>query len=348
MPIEKTETQAAETPKLVDLIAEAVSAQPEEASETVDEDVQPSPGETEGSVEADVAAPDVSDSDTPEVDTGAVAASPADESPDDAAVTKELADLGITKPDSQARFRELANEAKEGRYYREQVEKQNEVFRHLEHNGVTGEQFGAMVGYLSHVNSNDPTRLRAAFDTLSSELQTLGKRLGIEAPGYDPLSFHPDLKRRVDEGEIDRETAVAWAKDKDTATKASKADEIRNQRETEAQTVERARADLTELGNELSKRDPFYDKVYAMLVPSLRPVLARLPPSEWVAATADAYRDLRGQLQAAGQLVATPSTKAVVKRPDPANAGRPNGAAGTPEPKSGQDAVLKMFGYSES
>lgn len=341
MPTEKTET--AETPKLEDLIAEAVGAQPDEAPEATEE-APAEPAEEAPAEEAPAEETPAEEAAEPE----APAAEAVAESPSEAAVTKELSDLGITNAKSQARFRELANEAAEGRAYREQAEKQNEVFSHLERNGVTGEQFGAMVGYLSHVNSGDPTRLRVAFDSLASELQALGKRLGIEAPSYDPLAFHPDLKRRVDEGELDRETAAAWAKDKLAAEKASKADELRSKNETAAQTVERARADLTELGNELAKRDPHYDRVYAMLVPSLRPVLARLPPSEWVAATADAYRDLRGQLQASGQLVAPKPAAPVVKRPDPANAGRPNGAAGAPEPKSGQDAILKMFGYSES
>lgn len=340
MSTEKTEVETAETPKVEDLIAEAIGVKPDEdeapeaepdgdPEEAATED-EAQEGEEEAAPEAEAIVPD------------------AVESPDEAAVTKELADLGITKADSQTRFRELANEAREGRHYREQYEKQSQIFEHMQRHGITGEQFGAVIGIASDVNSNEPVRLRRAFDTMANELQGLAKRLGIEAPSVDTLAFHPDLKRRVEDGDLDRDTALAWAKDKAAAEFAAKAEGYRATQDNQSRAEDQARNDLTSLGDELAKRDPHYDKVYAVLAPTLRPVLSRLPPSEWVGATVDAYRDLRGQLQAAGQLVAAKPAAPPVRRPDPANAGRPNGAAGGPEPKSGQEAIMKMFGYSES
>jgi hypothetical protein len=331
----ETEAETAETteaPKVEDLIAEAIGLEPEAEEEAV-------PDETVEAVATDEAAA--------EVDDTAEEATPVAAGLEDADVTKELETLGITKPDSQARFRELANEAKEGRQWRQQAEQQGEVFEHLQRNGISGEQFGGMVGYLAHRNSNDPTRLRAAFDTLAAEMQGLAKQLGIEAPGVDTLAFHPDLKRKVDDGELDRDTATAWAADKAKAEFAAKADAFRAQQDTATQSEERARQDLTALGNELQTRDPHYDRVYQVLVPTLRPVLARLPPDKWVEATADAYRDLRQQLAASGQLVA-PKPAPIAKRPDPNNPGRPNGAAGGQAPKTAEAALLAQFGYSDT
>lgn len=331
MHIETNKPEAEEQPKLEDLIAESVGVAEAEPEEEAPEAEPDAPEQEEDGEEQEGAEPEAS-------------VEP-DSAPEDAEVTKELADLGITKPESQTRFRELANQAKEGAHYRERYEQQQQVFHHLEKEGVTGEQFGLMVMIAGDVNSNEPTRLQRAHAALSQELAALSQKLGIESPGFDPLSAHPELSRKVEEGELDRATALAWAKDRSNAALATENVQRRQQQETVVRAEDQARDELTALGNELAQRDPFYDKVYEVLVPTLRPVLARLPPSEWVGATVDAYRDLRGRMQAAGQLVAP---RPAAKRPDPANPGRPNGAAGGPEPKSGQDAILKMFGYSDS
>lgn len=340
---EATETDT--TPSTVDLIAAAVGATEDDGATPV---VAETPAEEVAPEAAEPEAPEAAEGDQPDGAAAApVAAAPAEpEDPDAAAVTKEMADLGITKPDSQARFRELAAQAKEGGYYRERFEQQQEVFNYLEKNSITGEQFGLMTMIAGDVNSNDPVRLKRAHDALSAELAGLSKMLGIEAAGFDPLSAHPDLLGKVNEGEMDRATALAWAKDRSQAHLATQNQQRQQQQETATQLEDRARQDLTALGQQLQQKDPFYDKVYALLVPALKPVLARTPASEWVNVTAETYGALRKQLAAAGQLVATPPKPPVVKRPDPSNAGRPNGAAGGVQPKNAADAIMASLGMS--
>lgn len=342
---EATETDT--TPSTVDLIAAAVGATEDDGATPV---VAETPAEEVAPEAAEPEAPEAAEGDLqPDGAASApVAAAPAEpEDPDAAAVTKEMADLGITKPDSQARFRELAAQAKEGSYYRERFEQQQEVFNYLEKNSITGEQFGLMTMIAGDVNSNDPVRLKRAHDALSAELAGLSKMLGIEAAGFDPLSAHPDLLGKVNEGEMDRATALAWAKDRSQAHLATQNQQRQQQQETATQLEDRARQDLTALGQQLQQKDPFYDKVYALLVPALKPVLARTQPADWVNVTAEAYGSLRRQLAAAGQLVKDPPKPPVVKRPDPSNAGRPNGSAtGTVQSRNTADLIMAQLGLS--
>ncbi|MNI73014.1 hypothetical protein D3C73_1289890 [compost metagenome] len=51
---------------------------------------------------------------------------------------------------------------------------------------------------------------------MQGELQWLGQQLGREAPGFDPLSAHPDLAGRVTSGDITRDVALELAQHRHT------------------------------------------------------------------------------------------------------------------------------------
>lgn len=220
-------------------------------------------------------------------------AAPAEE-PD--AVAVEMAELGVTNEKSQKRFRELANKAAEAdelRQYKPAAESWQQLEGFLSEAKATPEQFGAAVGILKLVNSDDPALLGQAYEALKLELTNLGKRLGREAPGYDPLAEERDLSERVEAGEIDRASAAELARLRREQSlhseRASKSQqEMRAQQEHE-QWVNRGREDLNTLEAELQRLDPAYAQKREQLVPLLRPILADLHPSKWAAKFKDAY-----------------------------------------------------------
>jgi hypothetical protein len=250
-------------------------------------------------------------------------------------VEDEIKALGLTKDDTQRRFRELANEAREGREYRETVQAQEKVFQHLESSGITGEQFGMMTAIAGDVNSNDPARLDRAYQALSAELASLGKKLGKEAPGYDPLSEFPELAKRVDEGDIDRATAVelAGARRREAVTREHV--QVTHAQSEQTRQLNATRDGLNALEAELKANDPDYSRKRAILEPIMRATLPGVPADKWVATYAEAYAKLQ-----------LPAAAPVVTRPDPANARRPEGGAGGARPKNAEEAVLAALGLS--
>lgn len=341
-PVETPATPLAEPTNVLDAIIEVTGAK----DGPDDVPLVPVVGDAPADPAADPAAQPDGDAPTPEVATPANAgadpnAPPAGDAPlDEAAqaVEKEMETLGITKPDSQARFRELANEAKEGRVYRERYEQQEQVFQHLERSGVTGDHLGMLSNYVSGITSGNPVQMRQAFELLKSEVVAAAELLGEEVPGLvDPLAAHADLAERVRENQLERADALEIARSRKTS-------QLVTQHQTTTAEATRAQTALVEGRNalnalevELKAKDPQYQAKREILVSTLQPVFAQLPPARWAEAFATAYANLR--LPAA----AAPASSV---RPDPANSQRPKGTAGTPQAKTALDAVLQGLGLS--
>lgn len=256
-------------------------------------------------------------------------------SDDEKAVEDEMKALGLTKEDTQKRFRELANEAREGRQYRETVEKQEKIFRHLEDNGITGEQFGLMTAIAADINSRDPVRLDRAYQQLSAELSNLAKALGKEAPGYDPLAEAQDLARKVEDGELDRATALELAGARRREAALREHSQTVSQQSQQTAQLNAARDGLNQLEATLKARDPMYAQKRAILEPIMRQTLRNVPPSEWAATYADAYAKLN-----------LPAAAPAATRPAPDNPRRPAGGAGGATPKNAEEAVMAALGLT--
>lgn len=265
-----------------------------------------------------------------------VPAEPATElSADEKAVEDEIKALGLTKEDTQRRFRELANEAREGRQYKETVQAQEKIFQHLESNGITGEQFGIMTAIAADVNSRDPVRLERAYGALMAEATALAKALGKEAPGYDPLSEVPELARKVEDGELDRATAVELAGARRREAALREHQQTVQTQTHQQQQLNAARDGLNALEADLKARDPDYARKRAILEPIMRATLPGVSPDRWAATYADAYAKL-----------ALPAAAPAATRPDPANARRPAGGAGGAAPKNEAEAVMAALGLT--
>lgn len=309
------EAPAAAEPSAVDLIAAAVGAEP--AAEE------------------------------PAADAPAVDTPPADKPPltdeekakaEDERLEAEARALGLTKPNTTAVFKELSRAAARAKELepeietlRTQVAQQQEVFDHLHQNNISGEQFGEAVMVLSFINSGDPVRMQRAYETLGNKMAELGRQLGLEAPGVDPLEAHPDLAQSVRDMELDRKHALEIAHGRQMRAAAVQHSTQQGQAYAAQTEQQRVTQELTLLEQQLRTTDPQFDAKWAMLKPTLVPVLGRLPLAERANAFMQAY--------AAFQLPAAPAPAAQT-RPDPANPGRPAMAAGAKTPTNTAEAIM--------
>lgn len=154
--------------------------------------------------------------------------------------------------------------------------------------GASDEQFGAVLGYLQAVNSNDPVLMQQAYDAMCKEQTWLAEKLGLPAPGADILDLDPALKERVKKGDIAREDAEELIRAR-TGKKQHEMhqEHLRKQREEE----ERRKAEVTPeqgvekvkaLAGELRKADPehFKARLEAMTA-GVVTIQKTLPPSKW-------------------------------------------------------------------
>lgn len=260
---------------------------------------------------------------------------------EDARLEAEAQALGLTKPDTTAKFKELSKAAARARELepeietlRTQIAQQQEVFDHLERNGITGEQFGEMVMVTSFMNSGDPLKMQRAHEALLRHAAEIGKQLGLETPGFDPLSEHPDLSAAIQNMDITREHALELARARKMT--AATAQHSSQQVQMQAAQVEHQRhvQELTALANNLQASDPDFAEKWRLMKPAVLPMLERLPISERANAFKQAY--------AAFQLPARPAA-AAHRRPDPANPGRPAMGAGAKAPTNSAEAIMQSL-----
>lgn len=310
-----TEASTDTAPSAVDLIAAAVGVEP--ATPEVPAVVAATPEPAAPPVEL-----------TPEQKAKA----------EDDRLTAEAKAFGITKEDTTAKFKELSREAAKVKELEprvteltERVAKQDEVFTFMEQNGVTGDQFGQAVAVLSHINSGDPVRLQRAYEALGEQMAAIGAKLGLEAPGYDPLAAHADLQAKVANMDLSREDALEIAQGRHLKTAATTHSTQQGAQTAQAQELAAVRRDLIALETHLRATDPLYPQKYAAMKPMLEVTLGRLPLRERASAFEQAY--------AAFQLPAAPAAPATT-RPDPANPGRPAMGAGAKAPANSVDAIM--------
>jgi hypothetical protein len=196
---------------------------------------------------------------------------------------------------------------------------------------VATQQFSLMMDHLQNVNSGTRDGLERAYDVMSKELQVIGKALGREVPGYDPLEEFPDLKEEYENGEISKERALELA-----GVRAS-----RNlERGTQARQDERSHAQrahekginsLRQFGTEMRKSDPLYDAKLPYLQTAMEAIInSGTDPAKWVASIQEAYKKI--------QLPKPPPPPAA---PNPV---RPSGSPGARmqrEPQTALEAVLQ-------
>lgn len=173
----------------------------------------------------------------------------------------------------------------------EDAKAQHQWDQHMAQVGCTPQQFGEAMGYLKAINSDDPAVLRQARDNLLKEVGLLDERLGEKTERHNPLEKHPDLKSKVQRGEMDEEDALEIARLRGHTQTAEQRQKTQTQQQQEQQAQMQGQQDLATLGGELRQRDG--EQTFAAKMRVISPVLDKalphLPPAQWKQYAADLY-----------------------------------------------------------
>lgn len=173
----------------------------------------------------------------------------------------------------------------------EDAKAQHQWDQHMAQVGCTPQQFGEAMGYLKAINSDDPAVLRQARDNLLKEVSLLDERLGEKTERHNPLEKYPDLKSKVQRGEMDEEDALEIARLRGHTQTAEQRQKTQTQQQQEQQAQMQGQQDLATLGGELRQRDG--EQTFAAKMRVISPVLDKalphLPPAQWKQYAADLY-----------------------------------------------------------
>ncbi|WP_102945300.1 hypothetical protein [Stenotrophomonas sp. VV52] len=251
-------------------------------------------------------------------------------------VDDEIKDLGITNERTQKRFRELSERASEAESLRDRAGKVTDWEQTIERTGTNPQQFGATLLYLTDINSGDPARMNRAYDTMQAELQFLGQKLGREAPGFDPLSAHPDLAEKVRSGDLERAAAVELVQHRQRGVLQTEHQQTQHQRQQAEVAEQQGLQAVAAIGQQLRATDPQFEQKFAFLAPTVDIIQNTLPPAQWAAAIQQAYQRLPALPAAAPAVAARPN-----------NPARASAAPAVPAtPKNPADAF--SFGVAEA
>ncbi len=175
-----------------------------------------------------------------------------------------------------------------------------------------------------------------ALALVEGQRTALLKMLGREAPGYDPLDEHPDLKSRVDALDLSREDALALANSRRIErARADEDGERQRVAERAGQTKaaqDRAIADI-ERWSASKTADRDFAQKQKLIEPRLKAIIARYPPHLWVSVIDEIYNS-----------IAAPAS---VAKPEINGGMRPSGQrGGTKAPGDMHAAIREGLGYS--
>lgn len=176
----------------------------------------------------------------------------------------------------------------------EDAKAQHQWDQHMAQVGCTPQQFGEAMGYLKAINSDDPAVLRQARDNLLKEVGLLDERLGEKTERHDPLEKHPDLKTKVQRGEMDEEDALEVVRLRREAAEAEALRKRSTQTQTQEQAMQQGQQSLAALGAQLKQRDGDKDFGAKMQIigPVLDKALPQLSPDKWQEYARDLYESV--------------------------------------------------------
>jgi hypothetical protein len=202
------------------------------------------------------------------------------------------------KPETQQRIRTLIDRTKEAETRATEAQQNFDyMVNGLQAVGATPEQYGETLSFLALFNSNDPKQQGQALEILEDMADKLATLIGVERKSTDPLAAHADLQAAVQKREITpqyaRQIAISRNQGAFRTELNTHAQQTHQQQQAAQQQLQTARNDLNTLEATLSKTDPNYARKKAAIVPMLKPLFARLPPSQWKGAFEEAYRNAR-------------------------------------------------------
>lgn len=218
------------------------------------------------------------------------------------------------------------------------------LMREIKQTQASPEQYAQALDYLRLVNSDSREDKEQLLEFLQRETIAIAKMIGKPVPGVNMLEGHDDLIQKVGAGKLSIEDAQEIAASREARNfQQRKTQMTQEQQRITADTqreVATAKAGLTALEHQLM-RDPAYPAKKAILVKTLKPVFAQIPPREWVATFQRAYNEL-----AVPSVPSAPTPTTTPRAPatsggggnTPLRAQQPAGGA-RPEPKNLLEAI---------
>lgn len=249
------------------------------------------------------------------------------------------------KESTRDRIQFLANEVKT---LDTQLQNANSLFDAIDSTGMNPEELAAMLGYARARHHGTAEQKKAAYAFLKEELRAVALELG-ETDAVDFLADHQDLQDAVANNTISAEHAkeIALARSRaarDTQTNAA------TTAQNEAQRAHAAGVQaINDTAKALVKRDgqAVFLAKKDVLVATLKPVFAAIPPDQWAATFQRAYDAMPKPAAAAPPVPPPPAPNGQAKTPQPLRPGTPAGGGGKKEPKSMQEAVFAAFDTQE-
>lgn len=207
------------------------------------------------------------------------------------------------KAETQERMRSLIKTAKELTAERDTLKTDFDyIIKGVEASGSTPQQYGEVLSWMQLFNSRDPAQQTKALELVESVADRLATLLGKERTVGDPLAAHADLKAAVAAGQVTAQYAKEIARTRNSQGFRS---QLETSHQTEVQAQQQAQQALTDARTGLNAQeatlratDPQYQAKREALMPVLKPLFAKLHPSQWNQTFSDAYKAI--QIPAAG------------------------------------------------
>lgn len=150
-----------------------------------------------------------------------------------------IKEMGVKSERGQERIKQVFAKAKESESKATQLEADINEFRQMVvSTGMTPQEFGETLEFGRLLKTGDDKSLRTALEMVEQQREMICKQLGIEAPGVDPLSDFPDLKKSVDNMAMTRESALELAKYKRQEQSRQQAQQLQQSSQQSRQAFE--------------------------------------------------------------------------------------------------------------
>ncbi len=227
----------------------------------------------------------------------------------DPVVEKQIKDLNLGEKAS-TRFRELNTEVKAFEPFKKAIEaagiktveqipdivhqaaRAADMDAAFEATGATPDQFGAALGCLYGINSGDPKLMMEAYNQLRGQCSELAQKLGLPAEGVDPLDADPELKARVEKGDMNRDDAERIVAGEAQRKLVEQRDARTRETGAKKNAIDKGVEDIKALGAELAGADPEnYAAKLKYLGPSIAIIQQKMAPHEWKDAIRKLYNE---------------------------------------------------------
>lgn len=252
------------------------------------------------------------------------------------------------KKETRERMQTLVTTAKE---QQATIERQQVLFDAIADTGASPDEFGAMLGYMRAVHSDEPKDLEFAYNLLNTELRAIAIKLGKPTAGVDLLAEDAELREAVEAGTLPRNVAEELALSRARKAEATKRQQATTDQASQVRTdlqaaAAAAKQQLNVLGDTLAELDPNYLVYKTEALKTLGDTLKNTSPDKWVETFRKHYRDAKTKILAAQAARPAGGGGAAPQggtKPQPLRANKQPTGQGAKQPSSALEAMSEAL-----